>query len=175
MNAAANPTTATSAPDEPLIEIDRLVERKLVLWYYFAALAYMFISMLGGLLMAMQLIQCNDLQGIELLSPGRWRMIHTNAIAYGFLANAFLGTLHWAVPRLTMRPVLHRALSYFIFAAWQVVVLSTAGGILIGQAQALEWGETPVWIDPLAQVGLLLVAINFMAPIAKSKVPMYVT
>ena len=48
-------------------------------------------------------------------------------------------------------------------------------GILLGQAQALEWGETPVWIDPLAQLGLLLVAINFMAPIAKVKGPLYVS
>lgn len=174
MNAAAS-DLATSNMDEPLVDIDRLVDRRLVLWYYLAALTYMFISMLGGLLMAFQLIQHNGLQGIELLSPGRWRMVHTNAIAYGFLANAFLGTLHWAIPRLTLRPVLHPALSYFIFAAWQVVVLATAGGILLGQAQALEWGETPIWIDPLAQAGLLLVAINFMAPIAKAKGPMYVT
>ena len=41
--------------------------------------------------MALQLVHWNPLGGIELLSPGRWRMIHTNAIAYGFLANAFLG------------------------------------------------------------------------------------
>lgn len=177
MNVPAYETSAT-APDkdvESLADVDRLVDRRIVLWYYFAALTYMVISMLGGLLMALQLIQCNDLQGIELLSPGRWRMVHTNAIAYGFLANAFLGTLHWTIPRLTMRPVLSRGLSYFIFAAWQVVVLSTAGGILLGQAQALEWGETPIWIDPLAQAGLLLVAINFMAPIAKAKGPMYVS
>lgn len=174
MNAPGNEASAAAA-DEPLVDVDRLVDRRIVLWYYFAALTYMVVSMLGGLLMALQLVRWNDLQGIELLSPGRWRMIHTNAIAYGFIANAFLGTLHWAVPRLTMRPVLNRALSYFIFAAWQVVVLSTAGGILLGEAQALEWGETPVWIDPLAQAGLLLVAINFMAPIAKAKGPMYVT
>lgn len=175
MNAPANESTMIAPTDEPLVDVERLVDRKIILCYYIAALTYMFISMLGGLLMAMQLIQCNDLQGIELLSPGRWRMIHTNAIAYGFLANAFLGTLHWAIPRLTMRTVLHPALSWFIFGAWQVVVLSTAGGILLGQAQGLEWGETPVWIDPLAQAGLLLVAINFMAPIAKAKGPMYVT
>ena len=166
------PVVATS---EPVEDIDRLVERKLVMWYYFAALTYMTISMLGGLLMALQLIHWNGLQGIELLSPGRWRMIHTNAIAYGFLANAFLGTLHWAIPRLTMSQVLSRTLSYFIFLAWQVVVIGTAVGILLGHAQALEWGETPVWIDPLAQVGLLLVAINFMAPIAKAKGPLYVS
>ncbi len=154
---------------------EELVEERLVYWYFIAALGYMFISMLGGLLMATQLQRMNPLRGIELFSPGRWRMVHTNAIAYGFIANAFLGILHWAVPRLTLRPVLSRPLSYFIFAAWQVVVLSTAVGILLGEAQGLEWGETPVWIDPLALVGLLLVAINFTWPIAKTNGPMYVT
>ena len=76
-------------------------------------------------------------------------MVHTNAIAYGFLANAFLGILHWVVPRLTLQPVHSRWLSYSIFAAWQFVVVSTAVGILLGEAQGLEWGETPVWIDPV--------------------------
>jgi len=164
--------------DATVNEIPRhedLVDEKIVWWYYVAALSYFFISMLGGFLMGFQLIRHNPLQGIELLSPGRWRMVHTNAIAYGFLANAFLGTLHWAVPRLTLRPVLDRRLSWLIFAAWQIVVLSTAVGLLLGEAQALEWGETPVWIDPVAQLGLLLLAINFVAPIAKLRGPMYVT
>ncbi len=102
-------------------------------------------------------------------------MVHTNAVAYGFLANGFLGCLHWAIPRLTLQPVANRKLSWFIYVAWQVVVGATAIGILGGEAQALEWGETPVWIDPLAQLGLLLVAINFMTPIARMKGPMYVT
>lgn len=154
---------------------EALVETRLVIWFFLAALSYLFISMLGGFLMALQLVRWNPLQGIELLSPGRWRMIHTNAVAYGFLANAFLGALHWAVPRLTLKPVFSRPLSYLIFIAWQVVVLATAGGILLGKAQGLEWGETPVWIDPLAQLGLLLVAINFMAPIVRTQGPLYVT
>ncbi len=152
-----------------------LVETQLVCWYFYAALAFMTIAMLAGLLMALQLVRWNPLNGMELLSPGRWRMLHTNAIAYGFLANAFLGALHWSVPRLTLKPVQSRWLSYTIFAAWQAVVLATAVGILIGQAQGLEWGETPVWIDPVAQFGLLLVAINFMTPIFQVKGPMYVT
>jgi cytochrome c oxidase cbb3-type subunit 1 len=154
---------------------DDLVIERLVLWYFVAALVYLFVSFTGGLLMALQLVHWNPHQDLEYLSPGRWRMIHTNAIAYGFIANCFLGALHWSVPRLTLRPVLSRGLSYFIFVAWQVVVLSTAAGILMGEAQGVEWGETPVWIDPLALVGLALVAINFMHPIARSKGPLYVS
>lgn len=152
-----------------------LVEERLVWWYFLAAALYLAVSLVGGLWMALQLVNWNPHQGIELLSPGRWRMIHTNGAAYGFLANAFLGALHWAIPRLTLRPVLSRKLSYFIFFAWQAVVLGTAGGILFGRAQGVEWGETPTFIDPLAQAGLLLVAVNFMAPIVRATGPLYVT
>lgn len=174
-----------------------LVEERLVLWYFLCACLFLAVSMLGGLLMAFQLIHHNPLPRFECLSPGRWRMIHTNAVAYGFLANAFLGMLHWVVPRLTLHRVASRALSYFIFAAWQFIVLATAGAILFGPsfqdaawvarlaqqthlpmmlgAQGLEWGETPFWIDPVALLGLALVAVNFLAPIAKARGPQYVT
>jgi len=165
----------TAATSTALDDGRNLVEERLVIWYFLAALAYLALSMVAGLLMALQLVRWNPLMGVELLSPGRWRMIHTNAIAYGFLANSFLGCLHWAIPRLTLKPVANRALSYFIFAAWQVVVVSTAVGIMFGQAQGVEWGETPIWIDPLALVGLALVAYNFFVPIGRTKGPLYVT
>ncbi len=161
----------------------QLVPERLVLAYFIAALTYFAVSLLGGLLMALQLVRHNPLAGMEIFSPGRWRMVHTNAIAYGFIANAFLGVLHWAIPRLTLKPVLSVRLSWFIFAAWQVVVLSTAAGILLGptlgsrwiQAQGVEWGETPMLVDPLAQTDLLLVMINFLAPILRTRGPMYVS
>jgi cytochrome c oxidase cbb3-type subunit 1 len=174
-----SPPGSIVAPPEPpeslVLSPSELVMSRLIRWYFLASLVYFSIALLGGLLMALQLLNHNPLRGIELFSPGRWRMIHTNAIAYGFIATAFLGILHWVVPRLTLRPVFSEKLSWFIFGAWQVVVLSTAGGILFGQAQGVEWGETPVWIDPLALAGLLLVAFNFMAPIFGRPGPLYVS
>jgi cytochrome c oxidase cbb3-type subunit 1 len=174
-----------------------LVNERLVRWYFYMALTYLLISMLGGILMGLQLIHWNPLPRIEPFSPARWRMVHTNAVAYGFLANSFLGMLHWAVPRLTLQKVASNALSYFIFFAWQVIVTSTAVGILLGPnfqgaawvgelaaswhlsmslgAQGLEWGETPFWIDPVALLGLALVAFNFLVPIARAKSPVYVS
>ncbi|MFQ5492062.1 MAG: cbb3-type cytochrome c oxidase subunit I, partial [Phycisphaerae bacterium] len=158
-------------PDDP----SQLVNERIVLWYFGASLAYLMVAMLAGLLFSMQFLQHYPLAGIELFSPGRWRMVHTQGVAYGFIANAFLGALHWAIPRLTLRPVLSEKLSWFIFAAWQGVVLATVVGLLIGHAQALEWGETPVWVDPVAQLGLILVAVNFLTPILKVKGPLYVS
>ncbi len=176
-------TSGTAAPEEDhggslgrgILAPDQLVNERLVLWFFIASLSYMLVAMFAGFLFSMQFMQMYPSTGIELLSPGRWRMVHTQGVAYGFLANAFLGALHWAVPRLALRPVLSNKLSWFIFFAWQVVVIGTVIGILGGEAQALEWGETPVWIDPLALVGLILVAVNFLAPILKTSGPMYVS
>ncbi len=188
-------STGPGASDVPRHE--ELVDERLVRWYFFAALFYLGLAMLAGLHVASQLVHWNALRGIELFSPGRWRMVHTNGVAYGFLANAFLGVLHWSIPRLTLHPAASRGLSYFIFFAWQAVVLATAGGIVAGPtfqaspwvadlagqfniafslgAQGIEWGETPFWVDPLALAGLALVAINFLVPIAKARGPLYVT
>jgi cytochrome c oxidase cbb3-type subunit 1 len=189
MSATAT-TTEVPRPED-------LVDERLVRWFFYAALTFLLISMLGGILVALQLVHWNPLNGLEIMSAGRWRMIHTNAVAYGFLANAFLGVLHWAIPRLTFQPVASRKIAYFIFFAWQAIVLATAAGIIFGPslqdsawvaemskktglafnlgAQGLEWGETPFWIDPIALVGLALLAFNWMVPIARSKGPMYVT
>jgi cytochrome c oxidase cbb3-type subunit 1 len=167
--------TLTIPKTQSVYTHEELVDEKIVKWYFAAALTFLTTSMLAGLLVSLQLIRHNPFAGIELFSPGRWRMVHTNAVAYGFLANGFLGCLHWAIPRLTLQPVLDRRLSWFIFVAWQAVVGATAVGILLGEAQGLEWGETPVWIDPVAQLGVMLVALNFGTPIARMKGPMYVT
>jgi cytochrome c oxidase cbb3-type subunit I len=152
-----------------------LVNEKLVLWHFIFSLTFLIVAMLAGWFFSLQLLQAYPFAGIEHLSPGRWRMIHTNGVAYGFIANAFLGALHWAIPRLTLQKVASKALSWFIFFAWQFVVLATVVGLILGKAQAVEWGETPMFIDPLAVAGLILVAINFMVPILRSEGPMYVT
>ncbi|MHC5109986.1 MAG: cbb3-type cytochrome c oxidase subunit I [Planctomycetota bacterium] len=168
-------TKAKSTDVAATVTASDLVDSKIVAAYLIASLSYVLIAMLAGMLFSLQFMQMYPFPETELFSPGRWRFVHTNGVAYGFIANAFLGALHWSVPRLTLRPVLNKRLSWFIFGAWQFVVLATVVGLLIGQAQAVEWGETPVWIDPLALVGLILVAINFLHPILKATGPMYVT
>lgn len=171
----SNVNPAIPRSNAPAADASPLVNQKLVLLFFVASLTYVLIAMLAGLLFSLQFLNIYPFPDSEFWSPGRWRMIHTQGVAYGFIANAFLGALHWAIPRLTLRPVFSVKLSWFIFFAWQAILLATVGGILAGHAQALEWGETPVWIDPVAQLGLILVGINFLAPILKTTGPMYVT
>jgi hypothetical protein len=53
---------------------DDLVDEKIIVCYYVAALTFLTISMLAGLLVALQLVHWNPFRGTELLSPGRWRI-----------------------------------------------------------------------------------------------------
>ncbi|MFO0763016.1 MAG: cbb3-type cytochrome c oxidase subunit I [Byssovorax sp.] len=157
---STNAITLT-ASNEPL------VERPIVKAHIIAGFTFFFASIFAGLLYALQLSRLYPFPGVELLSPGRMRMLHTNAIAYGFLFNNFIAALLWIVPRLTGKPMLSKKLSWTVFVAWQVVVGATAIGLIGGQAQAIEWGETPVWIDPVVVVGAALLIINVATPILK--------
>lgn len=153
-----------------------LVDRKAVKYHIIAGFAFFYVSLFAGLLYALQLSRYYPFPGVELLSPGRVRMLHTNGVAYGFLFNLFIAAMHWIIPRLTGKPVLSRVLSHLIFWAWQGIVGATAFGLLTGHAQAIEWGETPVWIDPVVVVGAALLIVNSATPILKvAKRKLYVT
>ncbi len=154
---------------------DSLVDKRLVLACFIAAIAYLFFAMLAGWFFSFQFLQINAFPDNEYLSPGRWRMVHTNVVLYGFLANAYLGALHWCTPRLSLRPVLSRKLSWFVFVAWQTMTVATILALLGGHAQAVEWGEAPPVIDVGNLVVLVLVAINFSIPILRMRGPMYAT
>ena len=140
----------------------------LVQGHIVAAIAWLGIAMLAGLFYSMQLIGEWPLPEVAVLSPGRIRMIHTNLIAFGFLTNAFLGMLYWTVPRLTGCRVAGRGLGWLIFVAWNGIIAATWIGLHLGEAQGVEWGETPVWVDPLVVVGAILIWIQFYRPILKT-------
>src|SRR5262245_19650890 len=148
---------------------DKLVNERLVQAHLVAGLVFFFVGLASGLLFSMQFLRQYLFPGVELLSPGRVRMVHTNMLAYGFIANSMFGGLYWAVPRLAGVPVWSRKLSWLLFWIWQEVLLLTIGGLLGGAAQGIEWGETPIWVDPLVVVGVVLMAVNFYYPIIKTR------
>jgi cytochrome c oxidase cbb3-type subunit 1 len=148
-----------------------LVNLELIRWHLGASAVFLLISLLGGLAYAFQFLNLYPFEGIELLSAGRVRMVHTNMAAYGFIANAFIAGMLFAIPRLTRQPILDDRLGWIIFWAWQLFMALTIGGQLAGYGQAIEWGETPIFVDPLILVGLVLLVVNLSVPIFRSSEP----
>ncbi len=176
-----------SKPKASVWQAQPLVNLGLVRAHIIAGFAFVIIGMLMGFFYSLQLNNLYPFPGIEFLSPGKIRMIHTNGVAYGFIVNVFLGALYWVVPRLTRRKVLSDKLGWLIFWVYLFIIVWTVVGIMAGYAQAVEWGETPSalaangsWlfpVDELVMVGLILIAIQFLTPIFKfgTKNPMYVS
>lgn len=153
-----------------------LVDKWVVKAHFIAGISFFFLALLAGLLFSTQFLRSYLFPGIEVLSPGRIRMIHTNMAAFGFLANLFFGGLYWAIPRLTGERVWKRPVSLFLFWAWQAILLATVVGQMFGYAQGIEWAETPMFIDPVVIIGVLLMTVNFYVPIIRTKEkPLYVS
>ena len=67
-----------------------VVNYSLVKFHIGFSMLYLGIVMLGGLLYSLQFIGLYPFSGIEFLSPGRIRMLHTNGAVYGFIINGFI-------------------------------------------------------------------------------------
>jgi cytochrome c oxidase cbb3-type subunit 1 len=154
--------TATTT-DRPLVNLD------LVRVHLTASAIFLLASILGGLAYAFQFDNLYPFAGVEWLSPGRVRMVHTNMAAYGFIANAFIAGMLFSIPRLTREPILSDRLGWLVFWAWQLVLTLTIVGQLAGYGQAIEWGETPIFVDPLVVVGLVLLVVNLATPIFRTR------
>jgi cytochrome c oxidase cbb3-type subunit 1 len=173
-------TTLAATVDLPHAADQPLVCKPLVKWHLIFGLAFMLTSMTWGFLLSLQFIGLYPLSDISFFSYGRLRLLHTNEVAYGFLVNAFLAGLYYAIPRLTGRRVLDTRLGWLIFGVWQLLMVLTSVGQLLGFGQAVEWGETPTGFEPgtfemnyvpidfLIELGAVLVAVQFLTPIVKS-------
>ena len=166
----------TDLPHDPSAGVSaspiELSDRRLVLWHFSAGLMFLVITLVAGSLTSLQMAGWHPFPGISWLSAGRWQMIESTAAIYGFLTNAFVGSLHWIVPRITGKSVRNRAFSQLSLWLWQVVVLGALTGIVAGDAQGIDGGETPVFIDPLVLASLCLIAANFLPPIIRHTGPL---
>lgn len=165
---------ALSPNDDELPRVDY----DLIKWHGFAALITLFISAIFGTLVAIKFTYPEFLGSTPWLTWGRLRYDHTQGILFGWLGNAFLAFLYHAVPRLCDRPVLSRGLGGGLFLVWNFVVLLPGWALVLAApshwlfaSQPLEWAEFPISVDVFATVGLLLIVLQFVVPIVRSRVP----
>ena len=143
----------------------------LIRWHGYAALASVLYVVLLGLMMSIKFHTPDWLGGVPWLSWGRIRYAHTQGIFFGWLGNAFLAFLYFAVPRLAGRPVTSVGLGWAVFAVWNGLVV-LPGWVLVqaGVSQPLEWAEFPLPVDAAATLGMLLACIQFVVPLLRAKV-----
>jgi cytochrome c oxidase cbb3-type subunit 1 len=147
----------------------QLIDYGVIQLHYVAFFGYLFIALLAGLSYSLQFLQKYPFPGIELLSPGRVRMVHTQGVAYGMLANGITAGLYYIIPKLTGYSTLSVAFNRFLFWTYNALVVGAVTLILFGHAQGLEWAETPAILDPFIAIAATLLFVNLASPLWKGR------
>src|SRR6266404_4986809 len=148
------------------------VEYGLIRAHVFASLVTLVCSVLFGILVATKFTFPEFLGGHGWLTWGRLRYNHTQGILFGWLGNAFLAFIYYAVPRLANRPVLSRRLGWFLFWIWNFAVV-LPGWVLVaaGFSQPLEWAEFPLVVAAFVVLAFILMVFEFVLPFLRTRLP----
>lgn len=154
------------------------IEYPLLKAHAWMAVITLFISGCFGALVALKFTYPDLLSQDAWLTWGRLRYDHTQGILFGWLGNAFIAMLYHMVPRLADRPVTSPRLGWALFVVWNFIVL-LPGWVLISigashwllATQPLEWAEFPIISDVFVMLGLALLAVQFVWPLLRTRMP----
>jgi cytochrome c oxidase cbb3-type subunit 1 len=128
------------------------------------------VGMLVGVLIAAQLAWPELNMGIEYLSFGRLRPLHTNAVIFAFGGCGLLGTSFYVVQRTCQVRLFSDGLAAFVFWGWQLVILAAAVSLPLGFTQSKEYAELEWPIDILITLVWVAYAIVFFGTLGTRKV-----
>lgn len=114
--------------------------------YLVAAQLWLLLGLAAGFLYSLLYLGANPLEGLEVFSPGRVRMAHSQLMLRGFVLNVAWGGALWCRASWRIGGRLDR-LDPLLFWLWQGLVLVSTLAILGGHARGVEWAESPAGLD----------------------------
>jgi cytochrome c oxidase cbb3-type subunit 1 len=127
------------------------------------------VGMLVGVIIAAQLIWPDITYGIEWLSYGRLRPLHTNAVIFAFGGSALFATSLYVVQRTCQTRLISDGLASFVFWGWQLVIVLAAVTLVMGITTSKEYAELEWPIDVLIAVVWVAYAVLYFGTIMKRK------
>ncbi len=129
------------------------------------AIATVFWGVVGtaaGLLVALLLVLPTLFGGLEWLSFGRLRPLHTNAAIFAFAGNAIFAAIYYSTQRLCKARMYSDVLSRLHFWSWQAIIVAAAVTLPLGITQGKEYAELEWPIDLAIAVSWLgFFGVNF--------------
>lgn len=148
---------------EPSIQVERATIdescRLPVLLFFGAAIFWLLIGTIFGVLAAFKFNVPGFLDGPAWLTFGRIRPAHLNAVAFGWASTAAIGVGIWLMARLCRAPLMNQSLVISAAVIWNVGILIGVLGLLAGDSRSIEWLEFPGYATPILFVAYALVSI----------------
>ena len=164
-DSLSNSVQANSAALESFSYDDKIVRM-----FALATLVWGLVAMLVGLVVAILLVVPKLSLGLDFLTFGRLRPLHTNAAIFAFAGNAIFAAIYYSTQRLCKARMYSDKLSLLHFWGWQIIILAAAITLPFGITQSKEYAELEWPIDiMIALVWVGFFGVNFFMTLIKRR------
>jgi cytochrome c oxidase cbb3-type subunit I/II len=163
--SAGRVQTAGEVEEGPLEEYQ--YDDAIVRMFSLATVVWVAVATLVGLYIALELVLPGLSLGLEYLTFGRLRPLHTNAAIFAFGGNAIFAAVYYSTQRLCKARMWSDRLSRLHFWGWQGIIVAAALTLPLGLTQSKEYAELTWPIDvAIAVVWLGFFGGNFFMTLA---------
>ena len=148
---------------------DTTYNYQIVRQFTWASIVFGVIGMLVGVLIAAQLYWPTLFAGIDFLSYGRLRPVHTSGVIFAFGGNALFATSYYVLQRTCGVRLISDKLASFTFYGYQAVLVLGVLSYVLGFSQGKEYAELPWVLDILLAVVWVAYGYVFFFTIGKRK------
>lgn len=138
--------------------------------FIIATVVWGVVALLVGLVAALQLAFPWFNMGMEYISFGRIRPVHTNAVIFAFIGNAMFAGIYYSLQRVLKARLFNDMLSKIHFWGWQLVIVLAAVTLLAGFTTGKEYAELEWPIDILIAVIWVTFGWNMIGTIIRRRV-----
>ena len=144
-------------------------DNNIVRWFAMATATWGIVGMLVGIVIAVKLYYPSFLGGINFLSYGRLRPLHTNAVVFAFAGNAIFLGVYYSLQRLCKARMYSDLLSKIHFWGWQLIIVSAAITLPLGITTSKEYAELEWPIDVAIAIVWVIFGWNMIGTILRRK------
>ncbi len=144
-------------------------DNQIVKQFIIATVIFAVVGMLVGLIIAIQLYVPELSFGIQYITFGRIRPLHTNAVIFAFVGNMMFAGIYYSLQRVCKARLWNDFLSQFHFWGWQLIIVLAAVTLPLGITTSKEYAELEWPIDILIAIVWLSFGANMFGTIIKRR------
>ena len=144
-------------------------DNKIVRNFAIATIVWGIVGMLVGIILALDLYFPSLSFGLQYITFGRIRPLHTNAVIFAFVGNAIFMGVYYSLQRLCKARMFSDFLSNFNFWGWQTIIVSAAITLPLGLTTSKEYAELEWPIDIAIAIVWVAFGINMFGTIIKRR------
>jgi cytochrome c oxidase cbb3-type subunit I/II len=164
-NEAVQEPLKTAAGNRETFYYDNAIVSK----FAYATIIWGVVGMLAGLWAALQLVFPTVLNLQPMISFGRLRPLHTNAVIFAFVGNGIFMGYYYSLQRLLKTRMASDFLSKIHFWGWQAIIVAAALTLPLGYTTGKEYAELEWPIDIAITVIWVVFGWNMFATIFKRR------